>query len=94
MQITNVSIRMIENAGTLKAEATVTVGGDLAIHGIKVVEGKKGVFMSMPNRKGKGKDGEETYFDVVHPTTVEARKQLTDAVMSAYNGIAGTPAEN
>jgi stage V sporulation protein G len=87
MEITNVSVRKISNESSLKGEATVTIGGDFAIHGIKIIDGKKGVFVSMPNRKGKNKEGGDEYFDVAHPTTKEARKQLVDAVLGAYKAI-------
>lgn len=94
MQITDVRIRRIDNDTTLKGEAAVTIGGDLAIHGIKIVEGKNGLFLSMPNRKGKDKDGNDKYFDIVHPTTSEARKQINDMVLNAFKAMAPDAADN
>ena len=91
MQITDIKVRKVtsDKAGNLKGEASVTISDDFAIHGIKIVEGKnQELFISMPSRKGKDKEGNEAYFDYAHPTTKEARKQLTDAILGAYKALA------
>ncbi len=51
-----------------------------AVKNIRVVEGKNGLFVSMPSYKGT--DGE--YHDLCFPTTPELRKQLNTAVAEAY----------
>ena len=62
-----------------KAFASVNIGDAFAIHGIKIIEGEKGLFVSMPQRK----DGED-YKDVFHPITAEAREELNKQIMDAY----------
>ena len=62
-----------------KAFASATIGNAFAIHGIKIVEGEKGLFISMPQRK----EGED-YKDVFHPITAEAREELNNQILEAY----------
>lgn len=64
----------------IRASASFTIGGAFAVHGIKVVEGTKGTFVSMPSYKSG--DG---YKDIFHAVTKEARQQMNDAVMAAYD---------
>jgi stage V sporulation protein G len=58
----------------------VTVGGEFAIKGVRVMQGEKGPFVSLPQYKDK--DGK--YQDVVFPITAEGRKALNDAVLQVY----------
>ena len=67
------------NSSTL-ANVTVDLGGEYAIRGVRVVQGKNGPFVSMPQQK----DSKGEYRDVVFPVTREARERLIDAVMDAY----------
>ena len=67
-----------ESAKT-RAFASVTIGDAFAVHGIKIVEGEKGLFVSMPQRK----EGDE-YRDVFHPITAEAREELNKKILDAY----------
>ena len=54
-----------------------------------ILEGKKGLFVSMPQTKGKDAEGKERWFDVCFPTSNEGRQAITDAVLEAYNKEAG-----
>lgn len=66
--------------GSVKAFCSVTLYGTIAIRGIRVVEGKNGLFVSMPgswNRKNE-------YMDTVFPVTKQAHEELYEAVMQAY----------
>ena len=64
---------------SVRATASLTVGGAFAVHGIKVINGSKGEFVSMPSYKS-GAD----YKDIFHAVTAEAREQMNGAVMKAY----------
>jgi stage V sporulation protein G len=81
LKITEVRITKAEGQGTLKAFASVTLDGVFAVHGIRVVEGKNGLFVSMPNRQVK--EGE--YKDIAHPVTKEFKQELNDAVLAEFN---------
>ena len=69
-----------EPKGNVVGFASVTIGDMVAIQGIRVVNGEKGLFAAMPSAK----DSKGEYRDVAFPTTSELRKQLNDAVLGAY----------
>ena len=73
-------INKLDGNGAAKAFCDVAVGEAFLIKGIKVVEGKKGLFVSMPREQGK--DG--NWYDTVVPLTKEARQQVSEAVLGAY----------
>ena len=76
----DVKIQSIRPEGTLKATATVNINDAFAIRGIKLMEGSKGLFVSMPSYKA----GNGEYKDICFPCTAEARKEFDQAVLSAY----------
>ncbi len=66
--------------GPTLANITVDLGGEYAIKGLRVVQGRDGPFVAMPQRRtSKGE-----YQDVVFPVTKEARERLVDTVLDAY----------
>lgn len=68
---------------SVKAIASVNIGGAFAVHGIKVIDSVKGIFVSMPSNRYK-KDGKMQYSDICHPITADARNTLIDKVVEAY----------
>lgn len=68
----------------IKAFASINIGGAFAIHGIKVIESQKGMFVSMPSNSYKDSNGKIKYNDIFHAITKEARNQLNDEVIKAY----------
>ena len=79
MEIT-VRINKINTTGAVKANASVTLDECFGIRGVKVMDGKNGLFINMPSYKA----GDSKYTDICFPTTPEFRKELTDAVIEAY----------
>lgn len=77
--------RMIdrENA-TIKAYASVNIGGEFVIKDIAVVDGQKGMFARMPFRSYKGANGDTKYSDIAFALTDSARQSVNDAVLGAY----------
>lgn len=86
MQITDVKIRKVLVEGKMKAIVSVTFDNAFVVHDIKVVEGKAGLFVAMPSRRVP--NGE--FRDVAHPITPDARKQLEEAVLTAYKAYSNT----
>ena len=80
MQITDVRMRKVENAGKLKGVASVTFDDEFVVHDIKVIEGEKGVFIAMPSRKAA--DGE--YRDTAHPINSETRERMQNIILAKY----------
>jgi len=85
MNITDVRLRTVknENEAKLKAYADITLDGSFVIHGLKVIDGQKGMFVAMPSRKMP--NGE--FKDVAHPITSDLRKALTEIVIEKYNEV-------
>lgn len=80
VEITEVRIYKVKDAGNLLAYSTVTLNNSYVIHGLKVMEGEAGLWVSMP--ASKNKKGE--FKDIFHPITKEARDALVNAVIEAY----------
>jgi len=76
----DVKIQSIRPEGTLRATATVNINDAFAIRGVKLMEGSKGLFVSMPSYKA----GNGEYKDICFPCTSEARKEFDKAVIGAY----------
>lgn len=85
----DVKIQSIRPEGTLRATATVNINDAFAIRGIKLMEGSKGLFVSMPSYKA----GNGEYKDICFPCTAEARKEFDKAVVGAYE-LALTQGQN
>lgn len=76
--------RMLHHDGSkTKAIASATIGGAFAIHGIKVIDSDKGLFVQMP-QTSYDKDGKKQYSDIFHPITADSRNELNEAVLEAY----------
>ncbi len=75
-----VKIHSIHPEGTLRATASVNIYGDFAVRGVKVMDGTKGIFVSMPSYKA----GNGEYKDICFPCTKEAKAEFDNAVISAY----------
>ncbi len=76
--------RMVDREDSkVKAYASANIGGAFAIHGVRVVDSQKGLFVQMPQRSYE-KDGATKYEDIFHPITADARTELNGAVLSAY----------
>lgn len=79
-------IDRLVNYGTskVKAIASVDIGGVFAVHGLKIIESQKGLFVQMP-QSWYEKDGKKHYSDQFHPVTAEGRQALNSAVLDAYD---------
>ena len=74
----------IDNCNT-KAFASVTVGGAVAIHGIRVMNSRKGLFVAMPASNYVDENGETKFSEIAHPISKESRDMLNCKVMDAYH---------
>lgn len=81
MPITNVQVYLVENAGKIKASATITFDDAFVVHGLRIIEGEKGLFVAMPTRYSKTKG---RFLDIAHPITTKARNVLVEAILKVY----------
>jgi len=79
VEITEIRLTM-RNEDKLKAFANVTFDNSFVIRGLKIINGNKGYFISMPSKRRP--DG--TYQDVAHPINSEMRRTLERMVLEAY----------
>ncbi len=79
MKISDIKFRKSLTDGTLKAIASLTIDGCIAVHELKVIQTDH-LFVAMPSRK----DEAGAYHDIVHPINESARNLIESAVLSAY----------
>ena len=79
MTISDIKFRKSLESGNLKAIASLTIDGCIAIHEIKVIETNH-LFVAMPSRK----DEIGNYHDIVHPINERTRNLIESAVLAAY----------
>ena len=79
MDVEVVDIRKIVGDGNLKAFADVRVGDGLVIKGFCVMQGKSGIFVSMPRKASK--DGR--WFDILEPDD-SLKRELENKVLASY----------
>ena len=75
----DVRILSLRSEGSIRATASANLNGVFAIRNIKVMEGKNGLFVSMPSFK-VGDD----YKDIAFPVTKDFREKFNGAVLDAY----------
>lgn len=90
MQISDIKIRKLFHDGPMKAIASITFDGQLAVHDIKIINARDKFFIVMPSRKNP----DESYRDIVHPINAEFRGMLEAALIEAYEtALANAEAE-
>ena len=75
-----VDIRKITGDGSLRAFADVRVCEGLIVKGFCVMQGKSGIFVSMPRKASK--DGR--WFDILEPSEM-FKRQMEDKVLESYD---------
>lgn len=79
MQITEVKVFPIQEE-KLKAFVSVVFDACFMVNDIKVIQGRDGLFISMPSRKKK--NGE--FKDVAHPLNNETRRMIETQILAEY----------
>lgn len=83
MKITEVKVYLAKESGRLKAYATVVFDDAFIVRDLKIIEGHKGLFVSMPSRRRK--DG--TFRDVAHPLNSDMRQSLEETILKAFEDV-------
>ena len=84
MKIDAKVVKIFDN-GNVKAICDVALDDAFAIHGVKLIKGQNGDFVSMPSDKWKNTQGDVKHSDIVHPLDSDTRAQLFKAVSAAYD---------
>lgn len=73
-------LHKLNGDGKLRAFADVAVTGLFLIKGLRIVDGKNGLFVGMPREQGK--DGQ--WYQTVLPLSDEVKNQLNEIALGAY----------
>ncbi|MBQ6908143.1 MAG: SpoVG family protein [Clostridia bacterium] len=72
-------VRLNEKAESLKGFADVVLNDEFVVTNVRIYEGEKGLFVSMPSYKRNDK-----YTEVCFPITKEFREQINSAIFAEY----------
>jgi stage V sporulation protein G len=86
MNITQVKVFPVHE-DKLKAFVSVVFDHAFMVNDIKVIQGKDGLFLSMPSRRKR--NGE--FKDVAHPLNNETRRMLEERVLAQYRQVVDDP---
>ncbi len=86
MNITQVKVFPVHE-DKLKAFVSVVFDHSFMVNDIKVIQGKDGLFLSMPSRRKK--NGE--FKDVAHPLNNQTRRMLEERVLAEYRSVVDDP---
>ena len=91
MNITNVKVHRLDGDKVL-ALVSIEIDNDFIVSGLKVLDSKNGIWVSMPSRKNKegtvNRDGSpKLYSDIAFPITKEARTNIQRVVLDKFNSF-------
>lgn len=72
----------LDGIGATKAFCDITINDELIIKGLRIVEGEKGLFVSMPREEGR--DGK--WFNTVMPLKRDVKDEIERLILEAYGG--------
>ena len=73
-------VHKLSKSGRVKAFIDLKVADVLVLKGLRVVEGPKGLFVSMPQQQGKDKK----WYDTIRCLSKEVRWEISKEVLAAY----------
>lgn len=80
MKVSVERIQKVEKEGSrLLGVASVIINDYLYVYDVKIVQGQDKLFIAMPSKKVN-----ETFKDVAHPTSNEAKEAIEKVVLSAF----------
>jgi len=79
MEITDVKVIPVDDE-KLKAFVSIVFDQSFVVTDIKIINGPRGLFVSMPSKKRK--DG--TFKDIAHPLNNQMRQYVEDKILSVY----------
>jgi stage V sporulation protein G len=92
LEITDVKIFMLKNEssnngnGKTKAFASIVLNDAFRVTGIRIVEGEKGLFASLPRRK----DNDGNFWQIVAPLNRELYQVIQDEIVHQYTVATAT----
>ena len=79
-QIEVIRLNRLDGEGPLKAYCDISLFDTLIIKGLRIVNGKNGIFVGMPREQGKnGK-----WYDTVRPLNRDVKTVIENVVLEAF----------
>ena len=75
------NIYRFDGDGSIKAFCDIIVSNILLIKGLRIMEGRNGLFVRMPAKAGK--DGK--WYESIRPMSKEIRDALNEVIIKAFN---------
>jgi stage V sporulation protein G len=82
VEITEIRVYPVQEE-KLKAFVSIVLDRSFMVNDIKVIQGKEGLFISMPSRRKK--NGE--FKDVAHPLNQETRRWMEERILGEYHSV-------
>jgi len=79
MEITEVQIYPVADR-MLRAYAAITFDDCFVVRDMKVIQGRKGIFVAMPSRR----QADGSYRDIAHPLDTQTRNRIQEQVLRVY----------
>lgn len=76
-------IHRLDSASSLKAFVDISINDILLIKGFRILEGSRGLFVSMPKDQGKDKK----WYDTVKFLSRESRADVSQKIMEEYEKL-------
>lgn len=76
----------------IRAYATIQMANGLIIKGVKVIQGKKGLFVGLPSVK-KQKDGKDVWEDCLAFASEEDKNAFSETVIQFYSKRKSSPSQ-
>lgn len=74
-------IHCLEGDGPTKAFCDLLILDSFLVKGFRIVQGKEGLFVSMPREQGR----DEKWYETFYPVSNEMRKGLQELILDSYN---------
>ena len=83
MSVEITRFHLAHGSGLVKAYVDVEVGGVVVIHGVRLLEGRDGLWVAMPQTKST-KD--HKWYDIVTVTSTDLKQEIAREVIARYEG--------
>jgi len=74
-------LHRMEGNSSIKAFVDIALNECLLLKGLRIIEGRRGLFVSMPREKGK----DNKWYETIHPMSREIKEDISNVVLLAYN---------
>lgn len=81
IEVSIVKMHRLPEGNSIRAFVDLGVNDALLIKGVRVIEGKNGLFVAMPSELDRKND---RWFEKVHCMNKEIRNKITQKVLDAY----------